>query len=75
MITGPKIEVGDVDYSKLSHTLRFKVAANYNAIQMVEDICGRSDMSMEEIAGEMSKLLENALLTHYHRGGRRIKYD
>ena len=75
MITNPKIEVGDVDYSKLSHALRFKVAANYDAVRMVEDICGRSDMSMEEIAGEMSKLLENALLTHYHRGGRRIKYD
>ena len=49
MITDPKIEVGDVDYSKLSHTLRFKVAANHNAIQMVEDICGRTDMSMAEV--------------------------
>ena len=75
MITDPKIEVGDVDYSKLSRTLRFKVAANSNAVQMIEDICGRSDMSMEEIADEMGKLLEGALRTHYHRGGMRIKYD
>ncbi len=75
MITNPKIEVGDVDYSKLSHTLRFKVAANHNAIQMVEDICHRTDMSMEEIAVELGKLLEMAIHTNYHRGGRRIKYD
>ena len=75
MITDPKIEVGDVDYSKLSHTLRFKVAANSNSIQMIEDICGRSDMSMEEIAAEMGKLLQSAILINYSRGGRRIKYD
>ena len=68
MITDPKIEVGDVDYSKLSHTLRFKVAANHNAIKMIEDICNRNDMSMEEISAEMGKLLENTLYTHYHRG-------
>ena len=36
-----------------SRMLRF-TAANHNAIQMVEDICGRTDMSMEEIAAEMS---------------------
>ncbi len=75
MITDPKIDVGEVDYSKLSHTLRFKVATNYNAIQMVEDICGRTDMSMEELAAEMGKLLETAIHTNYHRGGMRIKYD
>lgn len=75
MITNQKIDVGEVDYSTLSHTLRFKVAANSKAIQMMEDICGRNDMSMEEIAYEMGKVLEGALLTHYHRGGRRIKYD
>ena len=45
MITNPKIEVGDVDYSKLSHVLRFTVASNHNAIQMIEDICGRTDMN------------------------------
>ena len=62
MITDLKIEVGDVDYSKLSRTLRFKVAANSNAVQMIEDICGRSDMSKEEIAAEMGKLLQSAVL-------------
>ena len=75
MITGSKIEVGDVDYSRLSQTLRFKVAANHNAIKMIEDICGRTDMSMEEIAAEMAKLLQTAITTNYHRGGIRIKYD
>ena len=74
MITDPKIDVGDVEYSKLSHVLRFTVAANYNAIQMVEDICGRSDMSMEEIAVELGKLLEMAIHTNYNRGGMRRKY-
>ena len=40
MITNPKIEVGDVEYSKLSHVLRFTVASNSNAIQMIEDTRG-----------------------------------
>ena len=75
MITDPKIEVGDVDYSKLSHTLRFKVAANYNAIKMIEDICGRTDMSMEEVTAEMGKLLQTAIQMNYTRGGMRIRYD
>ena len=75
MITNPKIEVGDVEYSKLSHVLRFTVASNHNAIQMIEDICGRTDMTMEEVAAEMGKLLQTAITTNYHRGGMRIKYD
>jgi hypothetical protein len=75
MITNPKIETGDVEYSKLSHVLRFTVAANSNAIEMVEDICGRSDMTMEEIANEMGKLLQTTIHTTYHRGGMRIRYD
>ena len=75
MITNSKIEVGDVDYSKLSHVLRFTVAANCNSIQMIEDICGRTDMSMEEIAAEMGKLLQTAIQMNYTRGGMRIKYD
>ena len=75
MITNQKIEVGDVEYSKLSHVLRFTVAANSDAIRTVEDICGRSDMTMEEVAAEMAKLLQTALHTNYHRGGMRIKYD
>jgi hypothetical protein len=75
MITNPKIEVGDVEYSNLSHTLSFKVAANHSATQMVEDICARTDMSMEEIAAEMSNLLQMAIHINYHRGGMRRKYD
>jgi len=75
MIKNPKIETGDAEYSKLSHVLRFTVAANSNAIQMVEDICGRTDMSMEEVATEMGKLLEMAIHNNYHRGGMRRKYD
>ena len=75
MITNPKIEVGDIEYSKLSHVLRFTVASNSNSIQMVEDICGRSDMTMEEIAVEMGKLLQSAIHNNYHRGGMRISYD
>ena len=75
MITNPKIEVGDVEYSKLSHTLRFTVASNYNAVQMIEDICGRKDMSMEEVAAEMGKLLQTAIQMNYTRGGMRIRYD
>ena len=74
MINNQKIDVGDVEYSRLSHVLRFSVAANSDAIRTVEDICGRSDMSMEEIAAEMGKLLQAALHTNYHRGGMRIKY-
>ena len=53
MITNQKIDVGDVNYSRLSHVLRFSVAANSDAIRTIEDICGRSDMSMEEIADEI----------------------
>ena len=75
MITNPKIEVGDVEYSKLSHVLRFTVASNHNAIQMIEDICGRKDMSMEEVAAEMGKLLQTAIQMNYTRGGMRIRYD
>ena len=75
MITNPKIEVGDVEYSKLSHVLRFTMAANNNSIQMIEDICGRKDMSMEEVAAEMGKLLQTAIQMNYTRGGMRIRYD
>ena len=75
MVTNPKIEVGDVEYSKLSHVLRFTMAANNNSIQMIEDICGRKDMSMEEIAAEMGKLLQTAIQMNYTRGGMRIRYD
>ncbi len=75
MITNQKIEVGDVEYSKLSHVLRFTVEANSDAIRSVEDICGRTNMTMEEITVEMGKLLQTAIQMNYHRGGMRIKYD
>ena len=75
MITNQKIDVGDVEYSRLSHVLHFSVAANSEAIRTIEDICNRNDMSMEEVAQEMGKLLEIAIQTNYHRGGLRRKYD
>ena len=75
MITNPKIEVGDVGYSKLSQVLRFTIAVDEKAIQMVEDICGAKDMSADQISLQMAKLLESAIHMHYHRGGHRIKYD
>jgi hypothetical protein len=75
MITNQKIEVGGISYSRFSHTLRFEVAANSEAIQTVEDIVGRSNMTMEEVATEMGNLLQTVIRTNYHRGGMRIKYD
>jgi hypothetical protein len=75
MITNQKIDVGDVEYSRLSHVLRFSVAANSDTIRTIEDICNRQDMSMEEIAHEMGKLLQTAIQINYHRGGLRNKYD
>jgi hypothetical protein len=75
MITNQKIDVGDVEYSKLSHVLSFTVAANMATIETMEDICHRTDMTMEEIAEEMGNLLHHALLSSYSRGGLRRKYD
>ena len=74
MITNPKIDTGDAAYSRLSHVLRFSVAANSDAIRMIEDIAGRNDMTMEEVSQMMGSLLQAAISTNYHRGGRRIKY-
>jgi hypothetical protein len=75
MITNQKIDIGDVEYSKLSHVLHFTVAANLATIETMEDICYRNDMTMEEVAQEMGKLLHQAIMTNYHRGGLRSKYD
>ena len=75
MITNQQIEIGDVEYSKLSQVLRFTTACNMESIAMVEDIVGRTDMTMEEIAEEMRKIFEQALHITYHRGGLRRKYD
>jgi len=74
MITNQKIDVGDAQYSRLSQTLSFTVAANVDAIKTIEDICGKTNMSMEEVAREMGKLLESALVINYTRGGARVKY-
>ena len=75
MITNQKIKVGDVEYSKLSHVLSFTVEANMSAITTVEDICHRTDMTVEEIAKEMGQLLHQAIIANYNRGGMRRKYD
>jgi RNA 3'-terminal phosphate cyclase len=75
MITNQKIEVEDVEYSRFSRKLRVSLAANSEAIHIIEDICGKNNLSIEEIADEMAKLLESAMSTAYHRGGMRIKYD
>ena len=75
MIINQKIDVGDADYSPLSHVLRFTVAANSDAIRTVEDICGRTDMTMEEVATEMGKILEQAIRMNYTRGGIRRRFD
>jgi len=68
-MTKHKIDIGDVEYSSLSHVLRFTTACNHQTIQMVEDIVGRKDMTMEEVAVEMRNLLERSLTTAYYRGG------
>jgi hypothetical protein len=44
-------------------------------IETMEDICYRNDMTMEEVAQEMGKLLHHAILTNYDRGGLRRKFD
>ena len=75
MITNQKIDVGDVEYSKLSHVLSFTVSVNMDTIRTIEDICYRNDMTMEEIAEEMGNLLQQSIMTHYNRGGLRRKYD
>ena len=75
MINNQKIDVGDVEYSRLSHVLRFSVAANSDAIRTIEDIVGRNDLSMEEIAKEMGKILEQAIRMNYTRGGIRRRFD
>ena len=75
MITNQKIDIGDVEYSKLSHVLSFTVAANMATIETMEDICHRNDMTMEEIASEMGNLLRQSILANYSRGGVRRKYD
>ena len=70
------IEVGDVEYSKLSKQLTFKVVCNMDAIIATEDSMLRpTDSTMEEVATEMGKKLKRVIHNDYTRGGMRIKYD
>ena len=69
------VEVGDVRYSKLTHTLSFTVACDPEAIRMIEDTASRNDMTPEETAEEARKLLQAAIFMSYNRGGLRRKYD
>ena len=75
MTMNQKINVSQVTYSPMSQALRFHVEANADAMLMIEDICGRNDMSVEEAAKHLGELLERSLATEYHRGGLRRKYD
>jgi hypothetical protein len=69
------VDIGDVRYSKLTHTLTFTVACGPETIRLVEDIAHRNDMTPEETATEIQKILHTAIYLNYHRGGRRMKYD
>ena len=51
------------------------MTANMEAIQTVEDITYRNDMTVEEIATKMGELLRKSIVSDYHRGGLRRKYD
>ena len=75
MTMNHKINVSQVTYSPMSQALRFHIEANAGAMLMIEDIYGRNDMSVEEMAKHMGELLERCLMTEYHRGGLRRKYD
>jgi predicted DNA-binding protein YlxM (UPF0122 family) len=75
MITNQKIEVGDIQYSRLSGALNFTVSLNQETVKTIEDIAGSTDLSLREIAEEVTKLLQAAIHTNYHRGGMRRKYD
>ena len=67
------IEVGEVEYSKLSRQLTFKVACNMDAILATEDTMPQPDQAtMEEIAKEMGEKLTRAILSDFYRGGMRI---
>ena len=70
-----QIETGDVEYSKLSKLLRFTVVCNMDSILAVEDTAGDTNMSMEQIAKEMGKILEQAIRMNYTRGGIRRRFD
>jgi hypothetical protein len=70
------IEVGDVEQSRLTKQLVFKIACNMDAVLATEDSMMYPDqVSMEEIANEMANKLERMIYQDYYRGGRRRKYD
>tara|TARA_A100001515_G_scaffold144429_1_gene148435 strand:- start:458 stop:682 length:225 start_codon:yes stop_codon:yes gene_type:complete len=70
------IEVGDVEYSRLSKQLTFKVVCNTDAILATEDSMFQpTDLTMEEVAAEMGKKLQRVIYSDYSRGGMRIRYD
>ena len=69
------IEVGDVEYSRLSKQLTFKVVCNTDAILATEDSMFQpTDLTMED-AAEMGKKLQRVIYSDYSRGGMRIRYD
>ena len=70
------IEVGDVEYSRLSKQLTFKVVCNTDAILATEDSMFQpTDLTMEEVVAEMGKKLQRVIYSDYSRGGMRIRYD
>ena len=75
MITNQKIEVGDINYSRLSGDLHFTISVNKEVVNTIEDIAGSPDLTPGEVAQEIAKLLETAIHTNYHRGGMRRKYN
>ena len=52
---------GDVQYSKLSHTLKFTVSISEKMIMLLEDITGNNMLSPEEAALVLCDLAENAV--------------
>ena len=70
------VEVGDVEYSRLSKQLTFKVVCNVDAVLATEDSLGNpDDLTMEQVAKEMGKKLHRVIYSDYTRGGMRLKYD
>jgi len=52
---------GDIQYSKLSHTLRFTVSINEKMIMMLEQATGNNMLSPEEAALALCRIAEDAL--------------
>jgi len=56
------ITPGDIQYSKLSHTLKFTVSINERIIMILEDATGNNMLSPEEAALALCRLAETAVL-------------